>query len=237
MVATNRSATSRLGRWVIDSGASHNYCNDYRDFLSNSITGTNMIIKLGDNNTVQAKKKGLVRLKGMDIEAFFVPEFRISLLSVSQLDLSGFTATFRSGICSVKDTHGKIVVEACLQHGLYTVSMAGSVHISELRSSNQAVRYPNSIDVWHQRFGHLNYVDLKRILDTEKTRIPWNMPALCQTCIQTKQQQRVAHTKSSRTLTPFELIHSDLCGPIKYSTGGAQYYIVYIDDCTRYCHT
>jgi len=41
-------------------------------------------------------------------------------------------------------------------------------------------------------------------------------------------------TKASRTLTPFELIHLDLCGPIKHSIGGAQYYIIYIDDGTRY---
>jgi len=26
----------------------------------------------------------------------------------------------------------------------------------------------------------------------------------------------------------------DLCGPMRHSIGGAQYYIVYIDDCTRY---
>jgi hypothetical protein len=29
-------------------------------------------------------------------------------------------------------------------------------------------------------------------------------------------------------------VHSDLCGPIKYSIRGAQFYIIYIDDCTRY---
>jgi len=33
---------------------------------------------------------------------------------------------------------------------------------------------------------------------------------------------------------PFELIHSDLFGPINHSIGGAQYYIIYIDDCARY---
>jgi len=33
---------------------------------------------------------------------------------------------------------------------------------------------------------------------------------------------------------PFALVHSDLCGPMKHSIGGAQYYIIYIDDCTRY---
>jgi len=41
-----------------------------------------MIIKLGDDHQVQAKKKGTVHLGGVDIEEFFVPEFRISLLSV-----------------------------------------------------------------------------------------------------------------------------------------------------------
>jgi hypothetical protein len=59
-------------------------------------------------------------------------------------------------------------------------------------------------------------------------------PGLCETCIHTKQQQKVIRTKASRTTTPFELVHSDLCGPMKRSIGGSQYYIIYIDDCTRY---
>jgi hypothetical protein len=59
-------------------------------------------------------------------------------------------------------------------------------------------------------------------------------PGLCETCIHTKQQQKVIRTKASRTTTPFELVHSDLCGPMKHSIGGSQYYIIYIDDCTRY---
>ena len=33
---------------------------------------------------------------------------------------------------------------------------------------------------------------------------------------------------------PFELIHSDLCGPMPSRLGGARYYILFIDDCTRY---
>ena len=236
MVATHRSATSRLGTWVIDSGASHNYSNNIGEFRKGSLTETKMLIKLGDNNTVEANKKGIVRLKGVDIEAFFVPEFRISLLSVSQLDTSGLTATFKSGECAISDSHGKIVLKGGLEHGLYTLTIEGSAYVSELRSYNRKTRHSNSIDLWHQRFGHLNYVDVKRILETT-LKTPWKLPdsvSLCQTCIQTKQQQRVAHTSSSRTSIPFELIHSDLCGPIKGSIGGSQYYIVYIDDCTRY---
>jgi len=126
MVATYRSATSRLGTWVIDSGASHNYSNNIRDFRKASLTETKMLIKLRDNSTVHANKKGIVRLKGVDIEAFFVLEFRISLLSVSQLDTSGLRATFKSGVCSITDSHGKSVLKGGLENGLYTLTIEGS---------------------------------------------------------------------------------------------------------------
>jgi len=91
MVALHRSAMSNR-TWVIDSGASHNYGNNLRDFRNDSVMETNMIIKLGDKHQVQAKKKGVVRLGDVEIEVFFVPEFRISLLSVGQLDSYGYTS-------------------------------------------------------------------------------------------------------------------------------------------------
>ena len=139
-------------------------------------------------------------------------------------------------MCSITDSHGKSVLKGGLEHGLYTLTIEGSAYVSEIRSYNPKTRHSNSIDIWHQRFGHLNYIDVKCILETT-LKTPWKLPdsvSLCQTCIQIKQQQRFVHTATSRTSIPFELIHSDLCGPIKESIGGSQYYIVYIDDCTRY---
>ena len=59
MVAPHQSAMSN-GTWVIDSGASHNYGNNLRDFRNDSVMETNMIIKLGDEHQVQAKQKGVV---------------------------------------------------------------------------------------------------------------------------------------------------------------------------------
>ena len=155
---------------------------------------------------------------------FFVPDFRISLLSVDQLDFYGYTTTFRSGICSIANTNGRIVLSATLKQGLYILSLDGSAHISEIRSLRTA-QHSNTVNIWQQRFAHLNYTDLKHILESNKSRTPWTlMPGLCETCVHTKQQQHVIRTKSSRTSTPFELVHSDLCGPMKHSNGGAQYY-------------
>jgi transposase InsO family protein len=210
-----------------------------------------MIIKLGDKNEVHANKRGTVQLNGVKIEAFFVPEFRISLLSVSQLDSYGLSAVFKDGVCAVINTHGQQVLGAALDRGLYILATNGSAHTtsamtdrpdtamegSEPTQKHRKTRRSDSIEVWHRRFAHLNYADLKLILDSDKSdkfKSSWKIPELCEMCVQTKQQQRVIRTKSSRSSTPFELVHSDLCGPIKYSIGGAQFYIIYIDDCTRY---
>jgi len=108
----------------------------------------------------------------------------------------------------------------------------GSPHISSTTNIGKS----DSIDVWHRRLAHLNYANLKVILDSDKktkTHTPWEMPGLCETCVKTK-QQHVIRMKSTRSSTPFELVHSDLCGPMNRSIGGAQFYIIYVDDCTRY---
>jgi len=116
---------SRLGVWAIDSGASHNYCNDLTEFKKDSIGKANMIIKLGDKNEVHARKKGIVQLNGVCIEAFFVPEFRISLLSVSQLDSLCLTAIFKDGTCKIIDQHGNNPLSATLNRGLYILPRVG----------------------------------------------------------------------------------------------------------------
>jgi len=226
-----------------------------------------MILKLGDDHQVQAKKKGIVCLVGVDIgrvdiEAFFVPEFRISLLSVGQLDSHGYTTTFRSGICSIADAKGQKVLCANLEDGLYILSTDGSAHISENKMLRTAPHL-NKVNMWHRRLAHLNHQDLRQLLETSGERITdpdvepvtdpmddepliavdlvdrpdkpcWETLRLYLTCIHTKQQQHGIRTKASLTSTPFELVHSDLCGPMKHSIGGAQYYIICIDDCTRY---
>jgi hypothetical protein len=87
---------SRLGIWAIDSRGSHNYGNDLTEFKKDPITETNVIIKLGDKNEVHTRKKGVAQLNAVCIEAFFVPEFRISLLSISHLDSHGLTAIFKN---------------------------------------------------------------------------------------------------------------------------------------------
>jgi len=124
---------------------------------------TNMLIKLGDKHQVQAKKKGAIRLGDVEIEAFFIPEFRISHLSVGQLDSHGYTSTFKSGICSIANSKGSKVLSAVLEQGLYVISTDGSAHDSEIRLLR--TKSATTLETWHKRFAHLNYQDLKHLLN------------------------------------------------------------------------
>jgi len=128
---------SRLGIWAINSGVSHNYCNDLTEFKKDSITKANMIIKLGDKNEVHTRKKGMVQLNGVCIEAFFVPEFRIFLLSVSQLDSLGLTALFKNGTCAIMHHLGNNPLSATLDRGLYILPRHASAYYTPVQQTEK----------------------------------------------------------------------------------------------------
>lgn len=93
---------------------------------------------------------------------------------------------------------------------------------------------------WHQRLGHLNIRDLLdstskgRILGTNSLTQPPNWK--CETCIKGKMSQLPFPNKSERKSELLELIHTDICGPMRVdSYGGAKYFITFIDDHSRWC--
>ena len=58
----------------------------------------------------------------------------------------------------------------------------------------------------------------------------------CRVCVESKHQVSYSRVPATRSTVPFEKVHSDMCGPFRVtSTGNSHYYIIYIDDCTRYC--
>ena len=55
-------------------------------------------------------------------------------------------------------------------------------------------------------------------------------------CVQAKQPRKSHTTAKTRNLAPLELIHSDLCEMNGVLTkGGKKYFMMLIDDSTRYC--
>jgi hypothetical protein len=117
---------------------------------------------------------------------------------------------------------------------LYEVDAGSSVldlqHTALIASNGPAKLSIAESRMWHRRLGHPGEAAIKSIVSGYV-----DDGNVCEVCIQAKLRRKIVRIPVQRTTTPFELVHSDLCGPFAVrSSGGAQYFIVYIDDHSRH---
>ncbi|KAG8486393.1 hypothetical protein CXB51_019730 [Gossypium anomalum] len=92
--------------------------------------------------------------------------------------------------------------------------------------------------LWHLRFGHLGFFDLKLLSKENMVNgLPKINPLdqLCEAWIKGKQhRQSFEAGKTRRARRPLEIVHSDIAGPFDIpSLGGNKYYATFIDDFSR----
>jgi hypothetical protein len=103
-------------------------CNDSK--LFSSLAQANYIVQLGDQTRVKVDKAGIVRIHNFPLFCLYVPDFRISLISVSQIDSAGYKSTFFQGYCAILDLNGRKVLEAKAEGGLYKVQSVAKALIT-----------------------------------------------------------------------------------------------------------
>lgn len=92
--------------------------------------------------------------------------------------------------------------------------------------------------LWHSRFGHLNFHNLKELGSKQLLEglLPLQVPShLCRHCVVGKQSQTSFSSASEfRAAQPLKLIHVDICGPMDPLTlGGSHFFLLIIDDYSR----
>ncbi|MCO5548048.1 hypothetical protein L7F22_001504 [Adiantum nelumboides] len=133
-------------------------------------------------------------------------------------------------ITNVQVCSGRWEREGREEHGLY-----------KLRDSRTLSLYlsPSYVsELWHARFGHLNYDYLQLAF---KDGLVTGLPEVgipkhpCTSCIKGKQHWDLIPKKASRRAShQLELLHMDLCGPMRQvSLGGSEYFFLVIDDFSR----
>jgi hypothetical protein len=77
----------------------------------------------------------------------------------------------------------------------------------------------------HKHLAHLNHASTKSLIQGNT-----HNNSLYDVCILAKHQPKIIRIPVKKTSTPFELVHSDLCGQFKHPTKvGALYCIIFID--------
>lgn len=240
--SVDTSLHTNTSMWCLDSGCTSHLCRDIR--MLSSPVPTQGDIKLANSTTSSMNAMGdiefftnadqrskRIRLKN----ALHVPDLRTNLLSVAKIVDNGYRVIFEAERALVKNHKGEVVLSARRQGDLFTLN--GSVQ--QANAATQGKR--SDVEIWHERFGHLNVKDLlhmSKIGAASGLKINDSLDmSNCKICITQKLTSSPFSSRAHKSPQPLEIVHSDLCGPMRTnSTGGARYFLTFIDDYSRWCH-
>lgn len=153
-----------------------------------------------------------------------------NLLSVRKLEVSGFKVLFADGKGTIMKGNKVIAVAIRNNSQLYELKF-------EQTQATKALATATDLEIWHKRFGHLNYKGVKKILSRKKDHKLNLSQSLqrCSTCIEGKQTKLPHDQHRIRAKRPLQLIHSDLIGPINpMSYDKKKYVLTFVDDYTHF---
>ena len=209
-----------LTRWIADSGASKHMSSSFNELVDYAPFETPRNVFLADNSSLDILGSGTVHLVigGVPLtlkNVLYVPSLSEKLISISQLTSSGVVCTFSDCKLMMTTPRGNICVSPSM--GIFPIipDRIGAMLSSEIQ---------------HRRMGHLGHTSLTRLFPgTSQIKD-------CRICaISNQKRRKFKHRSSVRASRAGQIIHSDVCGPIKpVSVGGARYIVSFIDDFTRY---
>lgn len=235
--------------WCLDSGSTSHLCKDTKYF--NEFTeNTNGTLNLASNASTKINAKGSASMKTVldgktrNVtlnEALHVPNLRMNLLSVGKITDKGFKVLFEEESAKIINREEKTILKAKRIDGLYYLPEIGHKYESTMkRRTSSEEAHLISIETWHRRMGHLNIKDL--VESHRKGNILGidikysNEDLHCETCIRGKMNRIPFPKRSEHNSNLLEIIHSDICGPMRIeSNGKAKYFATFIDDYSRWC--
>uniref|UniRef100_A0A5B7B4M6 Retrovirus-related Pol polyprotein from transposon TNT 1-94 n=1 Tax=Davidia involucrata TaxID=16924 RepID=A0A5B7B4M6_DAVIN len=225
--------------WYLDSGCSNHMTGDKSIFLDMD-TSINSQVRMGNGALVCAKGKGTIGVetkKGTKLiqDVLLVPDLEQNLLSVEQLVEHGYSVHFEANSCTILDKNDARQVIAQIQ-----MEKNRSFPLIFKYGGNVALKAHVNDEswLWHRRFGHLNFHNLKLLHRKNMVQGLPNVEEIqdvCEGCALGKHhRQSFPKGVAWRAKEMLELVHTDVCGPMQTpSHAQNRYFILFIDDYTR----
>ncbi|GKC15328.1 retrovirus-related pol polyprotein from transposon TNT 1-94 [Tanacetum coccineum] len=224
--------------WVVDSGCSKHMTGD-RSLLRNFIEKFMGTVRFGNDNFAAITGYGDYIHGNITIcHVYYVEGLGHNLFSVGQFCDGDLEVAFRSNTCYVRNLEGDDLLTGGRDSNLYTISIFDMAASSPVCLMSKATSTKSWL--WHRRLSHLNFGtinDLTRLdLVDGLPKFKYGKDHLCSACERGK-SKKASHPPK---LVPsdhskLELLHMDLCGPMRVaSINGKKYILVIVDDFSRY---
>ncbi|GJT75690.1 integrase, catalytic region, zinc finger, CCHC-type containing protein [Tanacetum coccineum] len=161
-----------------------------------------------------------------------------NLFSVGQFCNGDLEIAFRSNTCYVRNLEGDNLLTRARESNLYTISisdMAASSHVYLLSKATSTKSW-----LWYRRLSHLDFGTIndltKHDLVDDLPKLKYSKDHLCYACEQGKSKKSSHQPKLvPSTHSKLELLHMDLCEPMRVETiNEKKYILVIVDDYSRF---
>ncbi|GJS73275.1 integrase, catalytic region, zinc finger, CCHC-type containing protein [Tanacetum coccineum] len=224
--------------WVVDSGCLKHMTGD-RSLLRNFIEKFMGTVRFGNDNFAAITGYSDYIHGNITIyHVYYVEGLGHNLFSVGQFCDGDLEVAFRSNTCYVRNLEGDDLLTGGRESNLYTISISDMAASSPVCLMSKATSTKSWL--WHRRLSHLNFGtinDLTRLdLVDGLPKFKYGKDHLCSACERGK-SKKASHPPK---LVPsdhskLELLHMDLCGPMRVaSINGKKYILVIVDDFSRY---
>src|SRR6185295_828043 len=225
--------------WYFDSGCSCHMTGNKRTMSSlQHLQGGN--ISFGDKSTgtiigiETVNINDHVKVSNVNL----VSSLGFNLLSISQLcDQGKNEVKFTSSNYYVVNNKGTMILKGKRFKNIYVID---SSFIPEEKLYLSTFKDVSSL--WHKRLGHASMDLIHKLQAKELVRglpqINKERTELCSHCVMGKQVRNSFKSKNQvSTSKPLELIHMDVCGPMRVQSIGSKYILVLVDNYSRFTWT
>ncbi|KAL2887234.1 Retrovirus-related Pol polyprotein from transposon TNT 1-94 [Ceratocystis lukuohia] len=216
--------------WIVDSGTTHHLTGDLTRLYSFQRIDPIPVhwggLRLVTNTYGLAK----IDVGGSEvtINVYHVDGLNQNLLSVRQL--------CRKRIEVLALEHGAFIrknykrTDLTEKDGLYTIPCMGGM---DMRM--KTIPYEEA----HVKFGHVGEQKLRKLHQQSADKHSWKIAAKptnfhCQTCVKGKITKTNGHSHTLPSQEPLDLIHMDISGNHPIGIDKTQYYIIIVDDASKY---
>nr|GEX57240.1 retrovirus-related Pol polyprotein from transposon TNT 1-94 [Tanacetum cinerariifolium] len=223
--------------WIVDSRCS-NHMTGNLQLLRNFVEKFMGTVRFGNDHFAEITGYGDYVQGNLTIfHVYYVEGLGHNLVSVGQLCDGDLEVAFRSNTCYVQNLEGDDLLTGFQDSNLYTIYIFEMAAFSPMCLMSRA----SSTKSWllHRRLSHLNFRTINQLTSYDLVdglpKFKYTKDHLCSACEQDKSKKGSLPPKLvPSTESILELIHMDLCGPIRVaSINDKKYILVIVDDYSR----
>nr|GEV84258.1 copia protein [Tanacetum cinerariifolium] len=224
--------------WIVNSSCSKHMTGD-RSLLRNFIKKFMGIVRFGNDNFAAITGYGDYIQGNITIfHVYYVDGLGHNLFSVGQFCDGDLKVAFRSKTCYVQNLEGDDLLTGGRESNLYTISISDMAASSPVCLMSKATSTKSWL--WHHRLSHLNFGTINDLTKLDLVnglpKFKYEKDHFCSACERGK-SKKASHLPK---LVPsdnskLELLHMDLCEPMRVaSINGKKYILLIVDDYSRY---